>query len=219
MLNCYCKMGKYDVIFFDLDGTLRSNHHSKIPIERVASINELQKKYDIKIITDNHACKENLEDKINKNGITCEVISPINKQMNPNDERWFVYDNAVYLLYTIEVTYDFVSKALEYGEIRVIEEHHSVGSRVYNMYPNIRLFHIGYILDFFRRFHPSVNIKIVGKQSYDFKEQYENQNVLVVGDASNDENFAKNNGFDFIKVSDHNSEFKNIDEVISELQY
>jgi hypothetical protein len=203
----------YDVLLFDLDGTLRDNYFTNIPTHRVNLFNELKKLYDIKIITDNYEEQKIIEQKINNDGIYCDVICPIKNNMNPTNSNWFKYDNAIYILHNTLISYNFIQDVLECNLIRVIEYEHTIMSEEYNIYPSVPLFYIGYIIDFFTKYYLTVIIEQIGKCTYDFTKKYKNKNVLMFGNALNDELFANNNFFSFINVND-----KDIDDVLTELK-
>jgi len=191
-----------NTIFLDLDITLRKDYKSNISIELQNKINDLQKKYEIIVITDNYQNNENLNRYLLKNNINCKLISPINEKMNPCNNKWFIYDSAVYIVQYPNDIHRLINEINKYKLIRVIETDKTINSDELGIFPNHKLPHIGIFLYFIKQYYSNIKIEIIGKQTY-ILEQYKTKNCLMVGDSNSDELFANNNHFKFIKV--HNT--------------
>ena len=189
----------YNVIFLDLDITLRKDYKSDISIKLQKIINDLQKKYEIIIITDNYQNNEDTKRYLINNNITCSLISPISHLMNPDNKKWFIYDNAVYIIQYPDDLYDVLNAVNNYKLIRVIETDETINSGELGVYPNIILPHIGVVLNFINQYNTGIKIEIIGKSTLQLN-QYKQTNALMIGDSKNDELFAHNNNYQFIKV-------------------
>ena len=192
---------KYDHIYIDLDGTLRHNNKTPISKPLIEQLHNLQKKYDITILTDNSSNHEDIKNYLLENNISCSLISPINKMMNPDNKKWFVYDDCVYIIQFPEITPDLMNCINKFNKIRVIETDTSINSFELGFNCNITMPHIGSFLSIIN----NPNIEIIGKTKL-IMSNYNNNSMnkitsLVIGDSHNDESFAKNNNFNFIKVS------------------
>ena len=184
----------YKHLYIDLDGTLRTDYKSLIPIQIRTLLNNLQKKYDITIITDNSYNFEDIQKYLTENEISCKLVSPINKLMNPENKKWFIFDECVYILQFPDITPDLMFYINKYNKIRVIETDISINTSELGLDYNIAIPHIGAFLQMLN--NPTV--EIIGKTNliiHDFDLS------LVIGDSYNDKAFAANNNFDFIKVA------------------
>ena len=201
---------KYNVIFLDLDITLREDYKSDISIELQETINELQKKYEIIIITDNYQNNEDTKQYLITNNINCNLISPISHSMNPDNKKWFIYDNAVYIIQYPDDLYNVLNAVDKYKLIRVIEMDETINSGELGIYPNIILPHIGFILNFIKQHNINIKIEIIGKSNLPLI-QY--KQALMIGDSKNDEIFAYNNNYNFIKVNTHIDTLKELTKI------
>ena len=192
----------YDTIFLDLDITLRENYNSNIPIEIQQKITSLQKKSVVKIITDNYKNNEDINDYLLKNNIICDVISPIHSKMNPYNKKWFIYDNAVYIAQFPDYMINLFISINKYKIVRVIETDDAINISELGDFPDIKIPHIGTILNFINNCS-DVKIEIIGKQTM-LLENYKDKSVLMIGDSKNDEIFAKLNKFTFKKIASNN---------------
>lgn len=190
---------EYDVIFLDLDITLRKDYKSDISIELQQIINEIQKKYEVIIITDNHQNNEDTKQYLINNNINCRLISPISRSMNPDNKKWFIYDNAVYIIQYPDDSYNILNAVNKYNLIRVIETDETINSGELGMYPNIILPHIGFILNFIKQYNTDIKIEIIGKSTLLLDQC--TKHSLIIGDSKNDKLFAQNNNCHFIKVN------------------
>ena len=87
----------------------------------------------------------------------------------------------------------------KYKLIRVIETDETINSGELGVYPNIILPHIGVVLNFINQYNTGIKIEIIGKSTLQLN-QYKQTNALMIGDSKNDELFAHNNNYQFIKV-------------------
>lgn len=202
----------YDAIFLDLDITLRDNYNSNIPVELQQKIASLQKKSVVKIITDNYKNNEDIKKYLLKNNVTCDVISPINSKMNPHNKKWFIYDNAVYIVQFPDYTIDLFVNIHTYKLVRVIETDDYINTSELGNFQDIKIPHIGIILDFIKNYSDA-KIEIIGKQTMLLKN-YKEKSVLMIGDSNNDEIFAKLNKFDFKKIISNNDTLKYLNKII-----
>lgn len=194
-------------VIFDLDGTLRKDRISAITKEVSDMVKQLSDLCQLFIISNTPENQEDVREYLTKNGIpeNIPVITPISKKMNPNREKWFVYDGWVYIL-EFPDTKDFYKLFTEIstcGKIRVIEKDNTINSDELGIYPNVVLPHIGAILSIIEK-HYDVEIEIIGKQSRsnDMKELNlpQTAHILMVGDTKSDMKYAYRNLFLFKDV-------------------
>ena len=106
---------------------------------------------------------------------------------------------AVYIIQYPDDLYDVLNAVNNYKLIRVIETDETINSGELGVYPNIILPHIGVVLNFINQYNTGIKIEIIGKSTLQLN-QYKQTNALMIGDSKNDELFAHNNNYQFIKV-------------------
>jgi histidinol-phosphate aminotransferase len=191
----------YKHLYIDLDGTLRRNYTSLIPKTICNRLLELQKKYNITIVTDNSSNIEDIKNYLITNDVSCNLISPINKTMNPDSNSWFIFDDCIYILRFPEITPYLMYYINIYKKIRVIETDLTINSNELGLDYSIELPHIGSFLKLLK----DPDVEIIGKSSLIINNP---EVALVIGDSHNDETFAKNNKFNYIKVGNPNDTIK-----------
>lgn len=204
----------YKTVLFDMDGTIRPDYI--LPVYKCVKDNWgiLNKKYNVQIVTNNTLPKKKILKYLLNNNIEIEnenLYCPINEMplvdKNKNedeDDSWFVKDNSVYLLNFPSNMHKVLVAIEKYKVVNVIENEYSTSSGEMGHYPDIMVPYIGYFLEYVKKNMPLVSINIIGKEEWVFKNL--NSPVLMIGDTTIDERFAKNNNFDFVNVNDINIE-------------
>ena len=175
----------YTTVIFDLDGTLRVDTASGL--YDVNIINNLTQ--DLKIITDNSSPKADIYDDIKELNISHDDLYCPNLRKDP----WYVEDGKLYIT-KFDCSHELLVQVKKYKKVHVIETNYSEQSSEHGIYPDIEMPHIGYLLDFLK-----VEVVIVGKSERHIEFD---RPALVIGDSINDELFAKNNDYNFYKVTD-----------------
>ena len=81
------------------------------------------------------------------------------------NKKWFIYDNAVYIIQYPDDLYDVLNAVNNYKLIRVIETDETINSGELGVYPNIILPHIGVVLNFINQYNTGIKIEIIGKST------------------------------------------------------
>lgn len=200
-------------LFIDLDGTLRKNRTKKIPEKIQNTLNKLKDTYEIKIVTDSFENTEDISQYLKENNLDFNIISPINKQMNPNNRDWFIYKKCVYIISFPHISYELISAVKLFKKIKVIEMDEFINSAELGIEPNVKLPHIG---KFYMLISSLVDTKlefaVIGKQTL----YVDTKNGIVIGDSLNDEVFARNNKLPFYKVKSTNDTYDILKNLLNE---
>jgi histidinol-phosphate aminotransferase len=203
---CYTK-----TVIFDLDGTLRKDYDTDVFPCVHNHWKALTERYSVKIVTNNPKPKSSLMAYLTSNKLDlddADLVCPITREMNPKNDTWFEYNGKIYVLGFPVIDHALLQKIVVSGEVCIIEKEYNTSSGEMGQYPDIKLPHIGYFLEFISKCYPDIVITIIGKESLLMNIGM----AVMVGDTDIDKRFAESNGFLFVDIRD-----VSIDECIDQL--
>jgi histidinol-phosphate aminotransferase len=201
-INSY---GNYDIIYLDIDKTIRMSYELE-PIKGVVNyINTLYKTKTINFITNNRNDYTNILNYLNYNNLKFNnLITPLMNYILTDIEQeqgYFIRDKKIFILKFPDYTYNLIKLIEKYKKIYIIEDDEFespselgiIGDDVEIPFIEsfIKLLKQKYNIDF--------EIEIIGKQNL-IIDTDKTKNILMIGNSENDYLFAKNNDMYFSEV-------------------
>lgn len=197
--------GNYDIIYFDIDKTIRMSYESK-PIKDVVNyINNLYKTKTINFITNNRNDYTNILNYLNYNNLKFHnLITPLMDYILTDKEQeqgYFVREKKIFILKFPDYTYNLIKLIEKYKKIYIIEDDEFESSSELGLIgDDVEIPFIGSFIKLLKqKYNINFEIEIIGKQNL-IIDNDENKNILMIGNSENDYLFAKNNNMYFNEV-------------------
>jgi len=194
----------YEMLFIDIDNTIRSDHHSEPVIGVVDSLRELSNHYSINYITDNASNNKDLHLYFEKHNIPHHKILSAFNMMNITTyeytQGYFIRTDKLYVTKFPNITYELMKHIKTHACVYAIENSITESSIEQGYSDYIEIPFVGAFQSMLDTLDLEVEFIFIGKMTRIFPTTM--RHVLVIGDSPQDYVFARNNNFYFKHVPD-----------------